>query len=62
MPERNKFPEGRFRRALEIIRDVDPDRVLEMTRDGTLRVLPAKATSARSDVDEWFEGNSGDAG
>lgn len=52
------FTEAQVRRAVKAARDVDPRAIVEVTRSGTIRILPAEpARSApRNEVDEWFDG------
>lgn len=53
------FTEAQVRRAVKAARDIDPEAIIEVTREGTIRILPAVAHDApRSDIDDWFNGQN----
>lgn len=55
MGRRATFTEAQVRRAVRAARDVDPMSVIEVTRDGIIRILPAAPDRQKqSDVDKWF--------
>lgn len=56
MGRRTTFTEAEIKRALKAARESDPGSVVEMTRDGVMRILPPSIQNeARSEVDRWFE-------
>lgn len=59
MGRRVVVTEAEMRKALKVAREHDPGAVIEVTRDGTIRILPsAPAQGGGSDVDRWFDGQS----
>lgn len=55
MSRRATFTEAQVRRAVRAARDVNPMSVIEVTRDGIIRILPAAPDRKKqSDVDKWF--------
>ncbi len=51
------FTEAKVRRAMKAAREVDPRSIIEVTRDGTIRILPSDPKKpAQNDVDGWFNG------
>lgn len=54
MGRRASFTEADIRRAMKIAREIDPQSVIEVTKGGTIRILPESAKAARSAVDDWF--------
>lgn len=59
MGRRASFTEAQVRRAMKAARDIDPSAIIEVSRDGTIRILPAEANkAAENDVDRWFDGQS----
>jgi flagellar basal body rod protein FlgF len=54
---RSTFTEAQMRRAMKAARDVDPQAIVEVTADGTIRILPAQPQkNAADEVDKWFSG------
>ncbi|SCY62049.1 hypothetical protein SAMN05660710_02131 [Paracoccus tibetensis] len=59
MGRRVTFTEAQVRRAVKAAREIDPGAIIEVTREGTIRILPALAQqSPRTDIDEWLDGSS----
>lgn len=57
MGRRATFTEAQVRRAVKAARDIDPASIIEVTRDGTIRILPAAPrATAQDEVDRWFDG------
>lgn len=57
MGRRSTFTEAQVRRAMKAARDVDPQSIVEVTAEGTIRILPSQPQkSAADDVDRWFSG------
>jgi hypothetical protein len=56
MGKRSNFTEAQVARAVRAARRVDPSAVIEVTREGTIRILPAESEK-RSEVDRWFAEN-----
>ena len=57
-----RMTEARIKRVMSAARAVDPAAVIEVTAEGTIRILPAKAVpdeKARSAVDRWFDDDAG---
>lgn len=52
-----RMTEARLRRIITAARAVDPAAVIEVTAEGTIRILPAVTDAApgRSEVDRWFD-------
>lgn len=56
MGRRATFTEAQVRRAVKVAREIDPQSVIEVTLDGTIRILPPEPKqAARNEVDKWFE-------
>jgi len=59
MGRRVTFTEAQVRRAVKAAREVDPQSVIEVTKEGVIRILPAAPKrSAQNEVDSWFDGQS----
>ena len=58
MGHRAPFTEAMVRRAVKGARDADPQSIIEVTPDGTIRILPPgpQPTKRSSEIDEWFDG------
>lgn len=56
MGRRATFTEAQVRRAVKAAREIDPQAIIEVTRDGTIRILPAERQDQSSEVDRWFDG------
>lgn len=57
MGRRVIITEAQMRRAVKVAREIDPKSVIEVTREGTIRILPAETKrSAENAVDRWFDG------
>lgn len=56
MGRRATFTEAQVRRAVKAAREIDPRAIIEVTRDGTIRILPAERQDQSSEVDRWFDG------
>ena len=57
MGRRITFTEAQVRRAVKAAREIDPQSIIEVTRDGKIRILPAeKKQGGQSEVDRWFDG------
>lgn len=57
MGKRAIVTEADMRRALKVARENDPAAIVEVTRDGTIRILPSVVTAKPgSEVDRWFHG------
>lgn len=57
MGRRATFTEAQVRRAVKAAREIDPQAIIEVTREGTIRILPAEPrTAEQSEVDRWFDG------
>ena len=50
------FSEAQIKRAMKAARAVDPMAVVEVTRDGTIRILPHESKPV-TEVDKWFSDN-----
>lgn len=57
MTNRATFTQAELQRAMKAARAVDPRAVVEVTRDGAIRILPADSPPASSEVDDWFAQN-----
>ena len=58
MGSQPRMTEARIKRVMSAARAVDPAAVIEVTAEGTIRILPAKALpgeKTRSAVDQWFD-------
>ncbi len=53
------FSEAQITRAMKAARSVDPTAVIEVTREGIIRILPA-GSKPESDADRWFRENGND--
>ena len=59
MGKRATFTDAELTRAMKVARKFDPAAIVEVTKDGTIRILPAASREdATSDVDRWFSGQS----
>ena len=57
MGRRTTFTEAQLRRAMKIAREFDPNAIIEATRDGSIRILPAETKAApQSEIDRFFDG------
>ncbi|MBW7057281.1 hypothetical protein KY389_11355 [Paracoccus bogoriensis] len=57
MPRGASFTEAQVKRAIRAAREIDPRLIVELTRDGIIRILPpAKSQAPQSEVDSWFDG------
>lgn len=52
---RATFTEADIRRAMKVARSIDERSVVEVTAEGTIRILPEAVRTNRSAVDKWFE-------
>lgn len=57
MGRRVTFTEAQVRRAVKAAREVDPEAIIEVTRDGTIRILPAAVSKTpKNEIEDWFNG------
>lgn len=57
MGKRASFTKAELTRAIEAARLIDPAYIVEVTRDGTIRIMPPqKLPQRQSEVDDWFNG------
>lgn len=57
MGRRATFTEAQIKRAMKAAREIDARAVIEVTRDGTIRIMPAdERPQPASEVDSWFDG------
>lgn len=57
MGKRASFTKAELTRALETARAIDPAYIVEVTRDGTIRILPPQELPQQhNEVDDWFNG------
>ena len=60
MGRRATFTEAQITRAMKAARRIDPAAVVEVTREGVIRILPASAepaiqqTASQDPVEKWF--------
>lgn len=54
MGRRANFTEAQIKRAIRAAREIDNRAIVEVTAEGTIRILPEALQKNRSDVDEWF--------
>ena len=57
-----RMTEARIKRVMAAARAVDPAAVIEVTAEGTIRILPATGMpdeKTRSAVDRWFDDDAG---
>ncbi|HBD92119.1 MAG: hypothetical protein A2092_18860 [Rhodobacteraceae bacterium GWE1_64_9] len=60
MGRRATFTEAQITRAMKAARRIDPGAVVEVTREGVIRILPASAetaiqkTPSQDPVEMWF--------
>jgi hypothetical protein len=64
MGRRATFTAAQIERATRAARRVDPEAIVEVTRDGVIRILPAMPPPDRRDalakaVDAWFGTDEG---
>lgn len=51
-----RMTEARIKRVMAAARAVDPAAIVEVTAEGTIRILPAVRQLPTSEVDRWFDG------
>lgn len=57
MGKRSSFTEVELARAIKAARRIDPASIVEVTREGTIRIMPAQKQPQQSnEVDDWFNG------
>lgn len=57
MSRRATFTEAEIKRAMKAAREIDPQSVVEVTREGIIRILPhGPSESAKNEVDRYFDG------
>lgn len=57
MSRRATFTEAEIKRAMKAAREIDPRSVVEVTREGVIRILPqGPSESAKNEVDRYFDG------
>lgn len=57
MGKRTTFTEVELTRAIKAARKIDPASIVEVTREGTIRIMPAQEQPKQgSEVDDWFNG------
>lgn len=56
MGRRATFTEAQIARAMRAARSIDPDAIVEVTREGAIRILPSKAAPppVEDEVEKWF--------
>ncbi|MDQ7775292.1 MAG: hypothetical protein Q4615_04915 [Paracoccus aminovorans] len=57
MSRRAAFTEADIRRAMKVARSIDARSIVEVTAEGTIRILPESVRTSTSEVDRWFEDN-----
>lgn len=57
MARRAAFTEADIRRAMKVARSIDARSIVEVTAEGTIRILPESVRTSTSEVDRWFEEN-----
>ncbi|MFC3569165.1 hypothetical protein [Paracoccus sp. N5] len=57
MSRRAAFTEADIRRAMKVARSIDARSIVEVTAEGTIRILPESVRTSTSEVDRWFEEN-----
>ncbi|MBT0779590.1 hypothetical protein [Paracoccus sp. pheM1] len=57
MARRAAFTEADLRRAMKAARAIDARSIVEVTAEGTIRILPESVRTSTSEVDRWFEQN-----
>ncbi len=57
MSRRAAFTEADIRRAMKVARQLDARSIVEVTAEGTIRILPESVRTSTSEVDRWFEEN-----
>lgn len=55
MGRRAAFTEADLRRAMKVARQADARAIVEVTAEGTIRILPESVHSSTTEVDKWFE-------
>lgn len=55
MGRRASFTEADIRRAMKVARSIDARAIVEVTAEGTIRILPESVRTCTSEVDRWFE-------
>lgn len=57
MGKRASFTEVELARAIKAARKIDPTSIVEVTREGTIRIVPAEQQPQQgNEVDNWFNG------
>lgn len=57
MGKRASFTEVELARAIKAARKIDPTSIVEVTREGTIRIMPAQTQPQQgNEVDDWFNG------
>lgn len=57
MGKRTTFTEVELARAIKAARKIDPTSIVEVTCEGTIRIVPAeKQPQQGNEVDNWFNG------
>ena len=59
---RHRLTEARLKRCISAARAVDRGAIVEVTAEGTIRILPASSAQVEqtlSEVDEWFKDDKG---
>lgn len=59
MGRRAAFTEADLRRAMKVARQADARAIVEVTAEGTIRILPETVRISTSEVDRWFENDEG---
>lgn len=54
MGRRAAFTEADLRRAMKVARQADARAIVEVTAEGTIRILPETVRTSTSEVDKWF--------
>lgn len=55
MGRRGSVTEAKLRRAIKVAWQADERSIVEVTAEGTIRILRASVRTSGSDVDKWFE-------
>lgn len=55
MGRRTSFTKADLSRAIKVARAEDARAIVEVTAEGTIRILPETVRTSTSDVDKWFE-------
>lgn len=54
MGRRANFTEAQIKRAMRAAREIDDRAIVEVTAEGTIRILPESLQKSRNDIDDWF--------